>query len=220
MGREYLNGGKLWAIVSASTSVAVLATMATVELSRPQDVSNLIQLSVRCSVPWLYLAFAASSSRILFPGALSRWALRNRRVFGLCFAAGMFWQLFFIVWLVAGHWTYYRGEVYAFGDIVFQVPGYVLLTAMTLTSFRGPRRWISSRQWKWLHKVGIYFLWFTVWDTYRYELYYYDDIQLIDYVYFWIGLLAFGTRVLAWGKVRWSSGSRVSNGSRIGAAID
>ena len=32
-----------------------------------------------------------------------------------------------------------------------------------------------------LHKSGIYFLWATVWTTYWYELYYYDDRQLIDY---------------------------------------
>jgi hypothetical protein len=75
---------------------------------------------------------------------------------------------------------------------------------MTLTSFRRWRSRISPRQWKLLHKCGIYFLWGTVWTTYWYELYYYNDRQLIDYIYYWAGLLAYGLRVVAWNKVRWT----------------
>ena len=56
--------------------------------------------------------------------------------------------------------------------------------------------------WKLLHKSGIYFLWATVWTTYWYELYYYDDIQFIDYIYYWTGLLAYSLRVVAWSKTR------------------
>ena len=77
------------------------------------------------------------------------------------------------------------------------MPGYLALFAMTLTSFRRGRRLISPRQWKWLHKGSIYFLWATVWVTYWYELYYYDDRQPIDYIYYWAGLLAYGLRVVA-----------------------
>ena len=159
-------------------------------------------------MPWLYLAFAASSLRNLLPGSFSLWVLRNRRIFGLCFAAGMAWQLFFIVWLLTRHWPYYRDEVYLLEDIAVQVPGYLFLFAMTLTSFRGPRRWISPREWRWLHKCGIYFLWGTVWTTYWYELYYYDDRQPIDYIYYWAGLVALGSRVAAWSKARWARSRR------------
>jgi hypothetical protein len=42
----------------------------------------------------------------------------------------------------------------------------------------------------------------TVWTTYWYELYYYDDRQLIDYIYYWAGLLAYVSRVAAWSKLR------------------
>ena len=60
----------------------------------------MIQFTVRCSVPWLYLAFAASSLVVVFPGESSRWLMRNRRYIGLCFATGMGWQLTFIVWML------------------------------------------------------------------------------------------------------------------------
>jgi DMSO/TMAO reductase YedYZ heme-binding membrane subunit len=176
--------------------------MTRVDLSSAQDISSLIQLSVRCSVPWLYLAFVASSLRLLFPGTVSRWLLRNRRYVGLCFASGMAWQLTFILWMVTGFWNHYVDEVYLLTDILIQIPGYLLLIAMTLTSFMPVRRKLSPKQWQTLHKASIYFLWGTVWSTYWYELYYYGDIQLIDYVYYWAGFIVWGLRVCAWSKTR------------------
>lgn len=129
--------------------------------------------------------------------------MRNRKNIGLCFAAGMAWQLFFILWMVGGYFSYYTEDVYLLEDVLIQVPAYMFLFAMTLTSFRRWRSRISPRQWKLLHKSGIYFIWATVWTTYWYELYYYDDIQFIDYIYYWTGLLAYGLRVVAWSKKRW-----------------
>jgi hypothetical protein len=198
-----INGRNLWTLITVPICLAVAALMTTKDLSRADEISSMIQFSVRCSVPWLYLAFAASSFRVLFPGPFSLWVLRNRRILGLCFASGMAWQLFFIVWMVAGHWSYYIEEVYLFADIANQIPGYLILFAMTATSFRKGRGWISPRQWKFLHKGGIYFLWGTVWVTYWYEIAYYNDRQFIDYIYFWAGLLAFGSRVVAFIKPRW-----------------
>jgi hypothetical protein len=39
-------------------------------------------------------------------------------------------------------------------------------------------------------------------DTYYYELTYYGDIQIIDYIYLAAGLLAYLMRVAAWGRLR------------------
>jgi sulfoxide reductase heme-binding subunit YedZ len=176
--------------------------MTRVDLSRGEEISSLIQLSVRCSVPWLYLAFVASSLHSLAPGALSLWLMRNRRIVGLCFAGGMAWQLTFILWLVIGFSGYYADEVYLLADIIVQVPGYFFLIAMTWTSFSPARRRLTAKQWRTLHKVSIYFLWGTVWSTYWYELYYYGDVQLIDYIYYWTGFLVWGLRLIAWSRAR------------------
>jgi len=153
-------------------------------------------------VPWLFIAFAASSLVVVFPGSFSRWLLRNRRIIGLCFAAGMAWQLFFIVWMVTGFWGYYVEEAYSYFDLSEQLPGYLIIIAMTLTSFKFGRSKLSAWQWKVLHKGGIYFLWGVVWSTYWFELFYYEDVQFIDYVYYWLGFSAWAVRMAAWSKKR------------------
>ena len=198
------NGWGLFSLITIPISLAVIMRMVPLDMFTARDISSVIQFSVRCSVPWLYLAFAASSLVVLFPGEISRWVLRNRRYIGLCFAAAMAWQLTFIVWMVTSHWSYYIAEVYLFSDVVVQIPGYLFLIAMTVTSFRPGRRMLSGQQWRTLHKTAIYFLWGTVWSTYWYELYYYNDIQFIDYLFYWAGFIAFGLRVAAWSQKRWT----------------
>ena len=207
LNSKWLNGWNLFLLIAVPISVAVVVKMSALDMSSARDISSMIQFSVRCSVPWLYLAFAASSIFAVFPGQFGRWLLRNRRYVGLCFAAGMAWQLTFILLMVSGHWTYYTEEVYSFEDIVVQVPGYLLLGAMTVTSFRPGRQLLSGRQWRILHKSSIYFLWGTVWSTYWYELYYYGDIQLIDYMFYWAGIVAWGFRLWAWSSERWQLAS-------------
>ena len=128
-----LNGWWLFWLVAAGTGAAVALRMPTMDLADPLGVSAMIQFSVRVAVPWLFLAFAASALAALTPGAFSRWLLRNRRILGLCFAAGMGWQLFFILWLVTLHWNYYLEEAYSYFDLAVQVPGYLVLIAMSAT---------------------------------------------------------------------------------------
>ena len=198
MRHKAVNGWALFSIVVVPMCLAALLAMTAVDLSSSLGISSMIQFSVRLAVPWLFIAFCASSLVAIFPGEYSRWVLRNRRMFGLCFAAGMAWQLFFIVWLVVGHFDYYMEEAYDYLSLLEQVPGYVLLIAMTITSFRFGRSKLSPKQWKILHTGGIYFIWFVVWTTYWFELFYYDDIQFIDYLYYWAGFTAWAVRMAAW----------------------
>ena len=199
---KHLNGWPLLYWIVGINSAAVIAYMLTQDLSEPVGVSEMIQMTVRCSVPLLYLAFAASAMKVLFPSKFTRWLLRNRRSIGLSYAAAMAWQGFFILWMWTGHWEYYTEEVYSLEDILFQGPGYLIIFAMTMTSFLPVRRRMNPMHWRVLHKTGIYFLWFTVADTYYYELTYYGDIQVIDYIYVVAGLLAYLMRVAAWGRLR------------------
>jgi len=199
---KYLNNWGFFSVVAVPMSIAVLLKTVTVDLSSGPGVSAMITFSVRLAVPWLFFAFAASSMFVVFPGTFSQWMLRNQRILGLCFAAGMAWQLFFIFWLVIFQHAYYMENVFAFHSLIEQIPGYLVLTAMVITSFQPGRSKLSARQWKLLHKVGIYFLWGVLFSAYWYELFYYDDIQVIDYVYFWLGFAAWGVRMLAWSKKR------------------
>jgi hypothetical protein len=199
---KLLNGWSLFGLVVAPMCIAVAIAMTRVDLSSPVAISAMIQFTVRLAVPWLFMAFAASSLVIVWPGPFSRWLSRNRRMIGLCFAAGMAWQLVFILWMVLGFWDYYVAEAYSYFDLAEQLPGYLVLIAMVATSFRFGRSKLTPRQWKMLHTGGIYFLWGVVWSTYWFELFYYEDIQVIDYVYYWAGFAAWGIRLLAWSKKR------------------
>jgi hypothetical protein len=115
----------------------------------------------------------------------------------------MGWQLFSILWMVTRHTEYYVEEVYALSDAIEGIGGYLLLIAMVLTSFNFGRRRLSARQWKILHTVGIYFLWTYAWITYWWHLFYYDQPVVLDYVYYWMGSLAWVLRMAAWTKKRW-----------------
>lgn len=215
-----LNGWSLFWLITAPMSTVMILTMIRLDLTRAEAVSSMIQLSVRSAVPWLYLAFAAASLRVVLPGPFSRWLLRNRRMVGLCFAASMAWQLFFILWLVGLHTTYYVDEVYVLSDVVEGVVGYALLFAMVLTSFRFGRSRLTPRQWKRLHTGGIYWLWFYAWSVYWFNLFYYSGPALaIDYVYYWAGLLAWGLRMYAWSKTRWQQSTSRSTGGGIGKLL-
>jgi sulfoxide reductase heme-binding subunit YedZ len=195
-----LNQWNLFWLISLPISLAVVIKMAGVELNTGENVSSMIQFSVRCSVPFLYLAFAASSIHALFPSLLSRWLLRNRKIMGLCFAAAMAWQLLFILWMVGLHTQYYAEDVYVLSDVIEGVLGYLFLIAMTLTSFKFGRARLSNRQWKVLHKYGIYYLWGYAWSVYWFELFYYENPDPIDYAYYWAGFLAWALRIWAWSK--------------------
>jgi hypothetical protein len=199
-----INGWNLFWLITAPISLVMVLTMIRVDLSSAEAVSSMIQLSVRCAVPWLYLAFAASALQVVFPGSFSRWLLRNRKIIGLCFAAAMAWQLFFILWLVGIHTEYYVNDVYVLSDVVEGVLGYTFLIAMVLTSFKFGRSRLTPKQWKLLHTSGIYWLWVYAWSVYWFNLFYYQDPAVpIDYVYYWGGFMAWGLRLCAWSKRRW-----------------
>jgi hypothetical protein len=208
MQHKALNGWNLLALIALPISVAVLVTMLKLDMSRAANVSAMIQLSVRCAVPLLYLAFAASSLYALFPGDLSRWLLRNRGMLGFAYASAMAWQGLFIVWLVTVHREYYIGEVYVLRDAIEGVLGYGFLIAMTITSFKFTRSRMKPKHWKLLHTSGIYFLWAYAFSVYWYQLFYYQEQLPIDYIYYWAGFLACALRTAAWAKQRWQQAEK------------
>jgi len=197
-----INGWKLFWLVTVSISVGMVIAMATSNLSTGAGVSAMVQLSVRCSVPLLFLVFSASATQVLFPSPFSRWLLRNRKYLGLAFAAAMAWQALFILWLVIAYTDYYADEVYVLRDAIEGLIGYVFLLAMAVTSFSRTRKYLNPRQWRLLHLSGIYFLWAYAFSTYWWSLYYYSDPVLLDNVFYWSGFAAWALRATAWGKRR------------------
>lgn len=202
MKRKAINGWRLFWFITGPISVAMIIAMARTDLSSGPAVSSMIQLSVRCAVPLLFITFAASSVQKLFPGPFGVWMLRNRKYLGLSFAAAMGWQGFFILWMTIIHSDYYVNEVYVLRDAIEGVLGYLFLAAMVATSFKPGRKLLKPRNWRILHLSGMYFLWAYAFSVYWWNLFYYADPVLLDYIYYWGGFSAWVLRAAAWGKKR------------------
>ena len=63
--KKSVNNWHLFWLISGPVSITMLVAMLRGDLSTGPGVSSMIQLSVRCAVPVLYVAFSASSVHAL-----------------------------------------------------------------------------------------------------------------------------------------------------------
>ena len=206
-----INKWGLFLLLSLPLSLVMVVEMLRTDLSAANGVTHMIAFSVRWAVPLIYLVVAASALHTLFPGPLSLWLLRNRKYIGLGFAVAMAWQGLFIFLISAFFRDYYFDEIFLLRDELEGSTGYIFLAAMVATSFDFGRRHLSARQWKLLHRSGVYFLWAYPFSVYWWDLFYYPDPQPIDYAFYWGGFLAFALRIAAWGKKREQSAATASS---------
>lgn len=214
-----LNGWPLFWLISIPMSLVMVVAMLGVDLSTGPGVSTMIGFSVRWAVPFIFLVVAISSLQVLFPGPIPAWLLRNRKYLGLCFAVAMAWQGVFIFTMSMFFRDYYYEDIYFLRDELEGSVGYIFLVAMVLTSFRFARKHLTSKQWKLIHKSGLYFLWAYPFSVYWWNLSYYEDPQAIDYLFYWMGFLAFALRIAAWAKLRRKRARSDLSGSRTPAAL-
>jgi DMSO/TMAO reductase YedYZ heme-binding membrane subunit len=214
-----INAWRLFWLIAIPMSTVMVVEMMGVDLSTGPGVSSMIGFSVRFAVPFIFLVVAISSLQILFPGPLPMWLLRNRKYIGLCFAVAMAWQGLFIFIMSFFFREYYYEDVYLLRDELEGSIGYLFLPAMVLTSFQFVRKHLTATQWKLIHKTGLYFLFAYPFSVYWWNLSYYPNPDAIDYVYYWMGLLAFLSRIAAWGKKRVQSAKKHSPESRTPPAL-
>ena len=104
----------------------------------------------RSSFPLFMVTFMASSLATLFPGPRTKALLRDRRWWGLGFAAC------FAVHLVAlSVFNWRKGDFPPVGLVDPGVLAYALLLAMVLTS-NGAAQRAMGRGWTWLHRTGMW----------------------------------------------------------------
>ena len=211
-----LNGWRLFGLVSIPMSLVMIFEMSGVDMSTGSGVSSMIGFSVRFAVPVIFLVVASSSLQVLFPGAIPMWLLRNRKYIGLCFAVAMAWQGLFIFIMSNFFRDYYYEDIYLLRDELEGSVGYIFLAAMVLTSFQFARRHLTPTQWRLIHKSGLYFLFAYPFSVYWWNLSYYPDPQAIDYLFYWMGFLAFVSRIAAWGKKRRQAANRLAPDSSTG----
>ncbi|PSB08829.1 hypothetical protein C7B62_15425 [Pleurocapsa sp. CCALA 161] len=149
-----------WQIVQYSTLI-IVTVFALILLAKGMSEDSfrlLIRFTARSSCILFLLAFIASAWQKLKPSQVSTWLLQNRRYFGLSMAISHgFHALAIAEVAVLTSENMVRDN---FGANL----GYVFILLMTITSFKRPAAILGRRNWKILHKLGIYYLWlsFTV----------------------------------------------------------
>jgi methionine sulfoxide reductase heme-binding subunit len=113
----------------------------------------MIRFTGRISLILFLCAFAASSLRKVWSSSVSIWLIKNRRYLGLSMAVSHTYHAFALF----GLWYVTAGTAPAFDPL--GMIGYILLFAMTITSFQRPAEYIGKRNWHILHTTGMHFLW-------------------------------------------------------------
>lgn len=156
--RSWFEGWRLLATLTLSLMILSLwiASMRQFEI---EEVRMVIRFTARSSLLLFCLAFGAAALAQLWPNAWTRWQRRNRRYLGLSFAVSHAIHAVAIVAFAkmdpAGFAEATSPASYIFGGI-----GYVVIVAMSATSFDRAAALIGPRTWRALHLVGGYYLWF------------------------------------------------------------
>lgn len=149
-----------WQIVQCSTLIIVTVfTLILLAKGMNEDSFRLLtRLTARSSCILFLLAFIASAWQKLKPSQVSRWLIQNRRYFGLSMAISHGFHALAIAGVAV-----LTSENMVRDNFSANV-GYVFILLMTITSFKRPATILGKRNWKILHKLGIYYLWlsFTV----------------------------------------------------------
>lgn len=147
--------------------------------------------TARVGFPIFILTYAASSLAKLWPGELARGLWRNRRWWGLGFAACHTVHLYALVTYnrLAGHDTSTQTLIGGGG-------AYAVLYLMALTSNEAAMRALG-RNWKRLHTLGIHWLWFIFAFSYFGRV---AEGQEMPYagIAFAVALAALGLRIAVW----------------------
>ena len=196
-----LNGWPLFYVIAGLSFAIILVGLATTGNSTPEATVAMIRLSVQLASPWIYLAFVATALVQLFPSSFSAWLLRNRRYVGLSFAAGFGWQAVFILVLLGLHGDYYATVLHDTAEFISRMLSYLLLLALTVTSFFPVRRVMDPRHWRLLHLVGIWYFWAAIWVSYA-ETVMMGDARVIAIVFVVAGLIVLTLRCAAYLKKR------------------
>jgi len=186
-----------WAVLLwVAAALAAISAGALLLAGPPElDYRRLIRATARLSITLFLVIFTASPLMRLAPSAYSRWALRNRRYLGVSLALSQAVHAVAIALLMVTLGGFRSDSWLATGG---GMVGYLLLIAMTITSFDGPARALGRARWRVLHTAGICTLFVIFLVTYAGHLGH-APIAAVP-VALLLGALAL--RVIAWTRTR------------------
>ena len=151
----------LWLGLGLVIAAAVWLGVALTHSPGADSLHFLNRWLVRVSLPFFMLAFSASSWARLWPSPFTRRLLRERRGFGLAWAAIHLTHAAAILVLFES-----TDETRDALTLVAGGFGFVLTLAMALTSTDAAVRRLGSQNWQLLHRFGIRYLMFIYLFTY------------------------------------------------------
>lgn len=151
--------------------------------------------TARIGLPLFLLAYAASSLGRLRPGPLTRAIWRDRRWWGLGFAASHTVHLYALIQAVGT-----SGEERTIASLIPGGLAYVVIYLMALTSNDTAMRALG-KNWKRLHNFGIHYIWLIYLLAYAGRLL--DPAVRIEGIYgVTLCLAALGLRIAVWRRGR------------------
>jgi hypothetical protein len=153
-----MNGWRLTGLLSL-----LLLAMTLYFLADHADVESLrlvIRSTARTSLILFAMAFAASALVELAPSGFTRWQRRNRRYLGVSFAVSHGIHLVALIALARTDNELFWALTNP-ANIVLAGTAYLLLAAMTATSFDRTAAWLGARKWRLLHLVGGWYIWIS-----------------------------------------------------------
>ena len=148
-----------------------------------------LRSSARIALLIYLLVFIARPIRDLWAGKLSVALVRNRRFFGISFAAIMTAHLYLLITL--------NGLVVDHLGIVI----YSFIYLMLITSFNKPTAALGPKRWQILHKTGLYLIGIALAQA-QFARILSGAGEPVHFVLAGLILVAIGLRVAAWNKKR------------------
>ena len=156
--------GSIVAAATASMAVIAVAAFGAQGVSE-EGLRMIIRWTAGVSVTAFMLAFIARPLRQLWSSEISGWLLRNRRHLGVSFAISHFTHLAAIIGIGVLFPQPFRSEL----DMLTMVGGgfcYFLIALMALTSTDRTAAWLSRKNWRRLHTLGMYTIWIIFVQSY------------------------------------------------------
>lgn len=168
-----------------------------------QGFGTVLRQTARLGLYIYLLIFILRPLQQLYPSDIGRKFLRNRRYVGVAFAGVMTAHLVLIAWF----WFFVIREPIPVLLLIGGGGAYLMMLLMLITSFDSTARALGPRNWRRLHKVGLYWIGAVFANTIV------PDVirEPGNFFYLLTALLMLGAiavRVLAWHRRRRASQAR------------
>jgi DMSO/TMAO reductase YedYZ heme-binding membrane subunit len=155
-GRDWFEGYRLLILLTLLL-IALCLWLAGMRHFDAEGVRMAVRFTARSSLVLFCLAFSAAAVARLRPNGWTRWQLRNRRQFGLAFAASHGLHALALVAFARLAPAAFASAT-SFASYLFGGIGYAVIVAMAVTSFDRTAAALGPRRFRLLHLIGGYYL--------------------------------------------------------------